>query len=835
LTKEDFNLSKQNILNRFMVVFLLVVLCLPLSARKPAEQLAAANPQVKGAFFGQALPGETPVLFAPEKLNALSAWVAHTDFSPDGTQFFASVGAADYSSAKLYYSKFVNDVWTPFAEAPFIADFTFSNEPVFSADGAILTFTGKKAIGSLDLWTVNYANQLWGTPVALPAPINSDAKEGRGSTLADGTLYFSSARSGMFQVYKGYKDATKALAVERVGPPISTNSYEGDPCIAPDGRFLIFYSARDWKSSDLYVSFSDGNGGWGTACKLGDGFNTPGDEYGAHLSADGKILFFTRHTAQGNGIYWVAVSAIDKLNPGLVTAAHSAEAGPPDKAGKVQIKQLSDLPTHSYIIQGKPSAAVQDREAMLALSLQLERDLKADLGKYDIQDKNVRQRYYVGLYAIAMLKKDHPEARRYLDLVRGLQENPTARLLAGVITGPYMDAMEKPGADFHATFRALLSEHFAALPYEEVQGTLRAMKDNMVSASKAQMVGSIEAGLDPLVKDGQLGQEMAVGILSTAMNLEFILPVKDDVAASLEALFEANKTAAADSAVKAQQAALGVVKTLIRGAYFGQPAPGEAPVPFAPEILNEMGVWVETIAFSPDGTECFLDLGNADYSSVKIYHSTRVNDVWTPFVAPSFLAEFVLSAEAVFSSDGRALTFTGLKPNGSKNLWTTRRTDQGWSAPVALPPEINNGDRMARGSVMSDGTLYFGKSPAGLHNQIYKAHKDASQKLVVELLGAPVNAQSFEGDPCIAPDGRFLVFYSGRIGGQGGTDLYVSFPDGRGGWMTPLNLETGFNSPYDEYGAHLSADGKVLFFTRHTSQGNSIYWVATSAIDKLKK
>jgi len=320
-------LSKQNILNRFMPVFLLAVLCLPLSAQKSAEQLPAANadgkvtttadvtvnPKIKGAYFGQSLPGEMPVLFAPEKLNALSAWVAHTDFSPDGTQFFASVGAADYSSAKLYHSKLVNNEWTPFVEAPFIADFTFSNEPVFSADGTTLTFTGKKAIGSLDLWTVSYTNQRWGTPVALPSPINSDAKEGRGSTLPDGTMYFSSARSGMFQVYKGYKDATQALVVELVGAPISTNSFEGDPCLAPDGRFLIFYSARDWKSSDLFVSFNDGKGDWGTAIKLGDGFNTPGDEYGAHLSADGKYLFFTRHSAQGNGIYWVAASAIDKL------------------------------------------------------------------------------------------------------------------------------------------------------------------------------------------------------------------------------------------------------------------------------------------------------------------------------------------------------------------------------------------------------------------------------------------------------------------------------------------------------------------------------------------
>ena len=62
----------------------------------------------------------------------------------------------------------------------------------------------------------------------------------------------------------------------------------------------------------------------------------------------------------------------------------------------------------------------------------------------------------------------------------------------------------------------------------------------------------------------------------------------------------------------------------------------------------------------------------------------------------------------------------------------------------------------------------------------------------------------------------------------------MSFPDGRGDWGTPINLGPAFNTPDDEYGAHLSSDGKYLFFTRHTSQGNGIFWVAVSAIEQLK-
>jgi hypothetical protein len=279
-------------------------------------------------YFGQALAGETPVPFAAEKLAALSPWVEATAFSPDGTLFFAAVGAADWSTSKLYLSTYVNGTWTPLVEPPFLADFAVSTEAVFLADGKTLTFTGKKGTEPEHLWSVSYAKGTWGTPVALPAPINDGANTWRGSYMTDGTFYFGSERldpvNGIMGIYKGVKDASQNWTVELVGAPITTEVYECDPCIAPDGRFIIFASYRDGLTSDLYVSFRKTDGGWGDAINLGPDFNMTRNsvgngvqEYGAHLSPDGKYLFYTRHTTNGTlkgaQIMWVAVSAVDKL------------------------------------------------------------------------------------------------------------------------------------------------------------------------------------------------------------------------------------------------------------------------------------------------------------------------------------------------------------------------------------------------------------------------------------------------------------------------------------------------------------------------------------------
>lgn len=277
---------------------------------------AAPAPETKGPWLGQAIPGDTPVPFAPAVFKSLSVWVETIDFSPDGNTCLISVGSPRYTSSKLYLSTMENGAWTAFAEAPFVNGFSYSNEPVFSYDGSSLMFTGVKG-GSKDLWTVGHKDGKWGQPVALPAPINSDAAEFRGCYAKDGSMYFCSERSGTMAVYTARMDSSGVPAVSLVGPPISMGAIEGDPCIAQDGSYLIFHSCKDMKSSNLFVSFKDAAGAWGPPINLGSKYNTGNDEYGSHLSTDGRFYFFTRHGPTGNTIFWVSVSAIERLRPGL--------------------------------------------------------------------------------------------------------------------------------------------------------------------------------------------------------------------------------------------------------------------------------------------------------------------------------------------------------------------------------------------------------------------------------------------------------------------------------------------------------------------------------------
>ena len=60
--------------------------------------------------------------------------------------------------------------------------------------------------------------------------------------------------------------------------------------------------------SDLYISFKKSDGGFAAPQHLGPQINTPGHEFGASLSPDGRYLFFAR----SRDLYWVDIKRVIK-------------------------------------------------------------------------------------------------------------------------------------------------------------------------------------------------------------------------------------------------------------------------------------------------------------------------------------------------------------------------------------------------------------------------------------------------------------------------------------------------------------------------------------------
>ena len=760
-------------------------------------------------YVGQVPPEQTPRLFSLQTHEGYFA-SDRIAISPDGKELYYSEVTNTWSDYNIRYYKYADGTW----KGPFDLFSGFLG-PALSIDNTTMTF--EKYNDARTCWHSKRIGTGWSTPtLCTEVPDPKDKHYLRDTS--SGRIYASSrgALNGIGQMdISTFVKSDAAGAWQSLGRPLNSPGNEGDFYVARDESFIVFGSPHRGGSGggDLFVSLRQSDGSWSDPRNLGATVNTPGFEFGPYVTDDKRYLFYSSSRDFTRvDVHWVR---FDSLLEGLTNAAAPSPR---------------DLTVRTYAIQGKPSEVVQNHEAVLGLARQLETTLEADLETMGNADKASLTRTYTSLMAIAMVKRAHADARRYLEMVRDLQDNPGVKLLTGVITIPYMQAMEEPGADFHATFRSLLSKRLASLPFEDVRATLGVMKSNQEAASKAQLIGGIVAGVDPAVKDGQLTQQVAEALVSVAMNLEVILPLKEDVVACIGGLFNANGDAGPTANTAAPAPAAGTFKTRVKGTYFGQVLPGDTPVPFAPEVLTSISPWVAGTAFSPDGTQLFVSVGTADYTGARLYSSTRVNGEWTPVVPAPFASDFVYSNEPVFSADGKTLTFTGRKATGPQDLWTVGHTKHGWGTPVALPAPISSDAKEFRGSYMADGTMYFTSARSGMY-QVYRAYKDATKTLRVELVGAPISTNSYDGDPCIAPDGRFLIFNSARDWKS--ADLYVSFRDSQGGWGAAIKLGPDFNTSDDEYGAHLSSDGKYLFFTRHTSHGDGIYWVAVSAIERL--
>jgi hypothetical protein len=292
---------------------------------KTPKDASAPAPLAPGAYFGLKLPGETPEIFAPGILSIPGRNLGHLAFSPDGLECYFTVFDFDekkgYNNSRMLFTRYLNGAWTPQLPVPFVSG-KENFEPLFSRDGNRLYFGVRNSPTDTDFWAVHRAsrNEEWIDPQPLGAPFNSPKEEWNLAQAADGTIYFASNRDGGMgglDIYRTVSKPGQPLQVENLGAPVNSEFNDGDPGISPDGKTLVFYSVPNRPGvtggSDLFICFDNGHGGWTTPVNMGEGFNTPRDEFAATFSQDGRVLFFARFDGKHGDVYWVSTKALERF------------------------------------------------------------------------------------------------------------------------------------------------------------------------------------------------------------------------------------------------------------------------------------------------------------------------------------------------------------------------------------------------------------------------------------------------------------------------------------------------------------------------------------------
>jgi Tol biopolymer transport system component len=168
-----------------------------------------------------------------------------------------------------------------------------------------------------------------------------------------------------------------------------------------------------------------------------------------------------------------------------------------------------------------------------------------------------------------------------------------------------------------------------------------------------------------------------------------------------------------------------------------------------------------------------------------------------------------------------------------------------WSAPINLGPTVNS-TSMDRGPAISKDelSLYFSSNrPGGFGGEdIYVSQRETrdSEWGPPVNLGPIINTTTNEGGPAFSRDSHSMFFTSGRPGGSGGIDIWVSRREHTHddfAWQEAENLGAGVNSSAIDAGPSYFDNGEVgvpqLYFqsSRPGGPGTSNLYVSEQAAD----
>lgn len=168
------------------------------------------------------------------------------------------------------------------------------------------------------------------------------------------------------------------------------------------------------------------------------------------------------------------------------------------------------------------------------------------------------------------------------------------------------------------------------------------------------------------------------------------------------------------------------------------------------------------------------------------------------------------------TADNNTIIFTR-KIGNKESFYESKKIDEQWGESKLLMGDINS-NQYNEGShcISLDGKyLFFAgcNRPNGLGScDIYVSKKENDIWSVPHNLGAPINTRGWESQPAISADGRTLYFVSNRAGGYGGTDIWKSDLLENGEWSQPVNLGPEINTPFDESAPYIHADNRTLYF-----------------------
>lgn len=236
-------------------------------------------------------------------------------------------------------------------------------------------------------------------------------------------------------------------------------------------------------------------------------------------------------------------------------------------------------------------------------------------------------------------------------------------------------------------------------------------------------------------------------------------------------------------------------------------------------------------AFSPDGKAYYFSRRSDKQSDIFV---TRLKEgQWSQAEQVSFNTREYSEADPAFDAEGK-MFFISDRPKADADsvrdydIWyTTLQSSGRWSEPELLTI-VNTDSSEFYISFSQSGNLYFASGRAGGFGEedLYVSRLSEGKYQQPENLGSTINTIHPEYDPGISADEKIIAFTSsGREDTVGGADLYAAFRN-EDKWNNAKHLSKTINTPSREFCSYFSFDSKYFFYS---SEGD-VKWIEVKSI-----
>ena len=278
------------------ILVVVVILSLNMVYAQEKNVDNAIFPPLVDRYLSLNPPGLVPKLFAPGRVATEEYLESGVTFLPDMKELYFTRFGGKYQETTLFVMKYKNKKWS---------------EP-YVAPTDINTY---KAPFTPSLSEIRSHESLKDIPI-------------RGFSISSkGTIYFYELNFSDGSGHMSYAHLINGKYEEpqKMSDEINTGKYIAHPFIAPDESYLLWDAEIDGVNTpDIFISFRQSDGSWGSPINMGTKINTERYEQHPKLTPDGKYLLFwkgdVKVTEDGNdevmgSPYWVDARIIETLKP----------------------------------------------------------------------------------------------------------------------------------------------------------------------------------------------------------------------------------------------------------------------------------------------------------------------------------------------------------------------------------------------------------------------------------------------------------------------------------------------------------------------------------------